>query len=117
VTLRTWTFGLTQLETGGLLGHALICPDIHFAGVFWAGTNRVQHLVATPPVWSGIRREIAFGFDFGPLHPDSVIARFVVSSQSPATTVQLLHSEPVEVQRPEDAAATLDAALRSQTRR
>jgi hypothetical protein len=114
MTIRGWTFALTLLETGALLGQALIAPEARFAGVYWARSTRVEHLFAMPIVWRAIERELAGGFDSGPVSVSSAVSSLLVGSQGTVIAVQFLHARPIEVSRPEQAAPALDGALRAQ---
>jgi hypothetical protein len=112
-TIRAWAFSLTHLETGDVLGIAMVCAEARYLTALWANGQRFRHF-ATLEDWQTIERELYDGFKITPLPADS---RLQVLTLNADANVHLgyLNARDVTIDAGKDVVAALDDALRAHT--
>jgi hypothetical protein len=106
-----FSFLLSDLETGRVLAHAVLCPDARYAAMMGYGQLRLERQFATSFQWVLIEQQLARRLDTGPLHRASAVVALLVDLDRRASiVVQHLMSTPLDVEPP-DAVAMLDAHL------
>jgi integrase len=111
--MRAWTFGLSSLETGRLVGLALLCFEARYASVALAGAEQLERRHASPRAWKDIGQELAFGTPPGPLPRSSAICQLCTGGAA-SIVLQYLNARPLDPVAPGEVARTLDALLRGQ---
>ena len=112
LSLRAITFTFTSLETGSLLGAAVLAPAARYASVHLAGAPMITRKFLSPSLWQQAEQEISVGLNPGPLPAKGAIAQALASSEF--VVIHYLHAQDVAVERPELTVQALDALLRSE---
>lgn len=111
VTLRTWTFAISFIQSSAPVAQALICPDARYIAVRWQD-GRLDRRRVSSPLWLGLEQELARDLATEPVSRSSMISTVLVGSMGALMLVSFVEIQPVEVGRREDAADALDAATR-----
>ena len=90
------TFTLTDLASGTLRGHALLCADARYVSVLGRGTERLDRRFVRPEGWQAIESEIASRLPATPLPHDSAIVQALLSSNRKSLIVQYYTQEPID---------------------
>ena len=103
------TLTIRTIETGQLVGQAVLCAEARYCSVLWRGALRPDRRFATPATWKAILSQVAEQLDPGPL--DSAIVQLLAGrDRASAYSVQYLWQEPVD-QAPADVVLELDQRL------
>ena len=111
VTLRTWTFAITFIQSSTPVAQALICPDAKYVAVRWQD-GRLDQRHVPPSLWPGLEQELSRDLPAGPVSRSSMISTVLVGSMGAIMAVVFLDTQPVQVSRMEDAVSVLAAATR-----
>jgi hypothetical protein len=112
VTLRTWTFTISFIQSSTPVAHALICPDIRYIAVRWQdGRLDRRHIPAA--LWTPLEQELARDLASEPVSRSSVISTVLVGSMGALMAVAFHNIQQVHVGRMEDVENVLDAAIPS----
>jgi hypothetical protein len=111
VTLRTWTFVISFIQSNTAVAQALICPDARYIAVRWQdGRLDRRHVPAS--LWQALEQELARDLVTEPVSPASMISTVLVGSMGALMRVSFVEVQPVTVTRPASAERVLDAAAR-----
>lgn len=111
VTLRTWTFAITFIQSSAPVAQALICPDARYIAVRWHD-GRLDRRHVSSTLWLALEQELAHDLAAEPVSRSSMISTVLVGSMGALMRVSFVEIQPVDVGRMEDAANELDAATR-----
>jgi hypothetical protein len=107
-------FLLTHLETGALVGQALVCAEARYASVRWKGAERLDRRFVPAPAWKAIEVEVRDGWSKGLVAVESaVFATVVPEGHRGSLRAKFLTGFPVDAV-PMAAAQTLDQYLNAQ---
>lgn len=109
--MTAYTFGLTSLETGRLLGEAIVCPQARYVSVAWRGAGRLDRKFVHAASWTRIERELADGWPNGIVDTRSAVGETLIADRV-AVVVQLV-SKTIIAGLPADIVRILDARLQS----
>lgn len=107
--MRAMLFVLTSIETGKLVGRALVVPEARYASIAWAGAERLDRRYAMPTGWLAVEAELVDGVPPGPLARTTAIARLLGFESD--TIAQYLSAEDLEVGQHGVSVQELDARL------
>jgi hypothetical protein len=109
VTLRTWTFTISFIQSNTPVAHALICPDVRYIAVRWQdGRLDRRHVPAS--LWPPLEQELARDPGREPVSRSSAISTVLVGSMGALMSVSFVGTQRVNVGRMEDAEHVLDNA-------
>jgi len=111
VTLRTWTFAISFIQSSTPVARALICPDATYVAVRWQD-GRLDRRHVSSSLWPALEHELARDLATEPVSRSSMISTVLVGSMGALMRVSFVEMQPVDVGRMEDAANVLDAATR-----
>lgn len=108
-------FLLTRLDTGALVGHALLCPEARYVGLRTVNRDaHVSHRAALTADWRAIVEDLRIGWEHGVVDGDSATARAIIPpAERGAVTAQKM-TEVVGVEPGAGAAAAFDRYLLTQ---
>ena len=112
MTLRTWTFAISFIQSSTPVAQALICPDAKYIAVRWQD-GRLDRRHVSLSLWLELEQELAPDLAAGPVSRSSLISTVLVGSMGALMRVSFVEIQPVDVGRMEDAANVLDAATRA----
>lgn len=116
MTFRAFTFTLTDLETGRLLGLALVCPEARYASVLAVGSPQFDRRHALPSHWKELEVDLK-RLPAGPLERSSTVVRLLLDvDRRSNVVVQALTGMPADGE-PERSAQLLDTLLRGMAAR
>jgi hypothetical protein len=111
VTLPTWTFTITFIQSNTPVAQALICPDVKYVAVRWQdGRLDRRHVPAS--LWPPLEQELARDLAAEPVSRSSMISTVLVGSMGALMLVSFAGSQSVRVRRMEDAESVLDGLTR-----
>jgi hypothetical protein len=111
VTFRAFSFTLSDLETGRLLGLALICREARYASVLATGEDRFDRRHALPSHWKELEVDLA-AMPATPLDRSSTVVRLLLDVDRRSNViVQPLTGMPVDGE-PQGSAQRLDSLLK-----
>jgi hypothetical protein len=93
--VTAFVFTIRTLETGRLVGQAVICPAVRYASVQWRGALRPDRRLAPLEQWLAIDDQVADKFEGGPLTHASAIPRLLLGDRGPGYVVQYFVQEPL----------------------
>jgi hypothetical protein len=111
VTLRTWTFAISFIQSSTPVAQALICPDARYVAVRWQD-GRLDHRHVPASLWPGLEQELARDLAAEPISRSSLISTVLVGSMGAIMAVGFTETRSVQIPRMEDVANVLDAATR-----
>jgi hypothetical protein len=111
VTLRTWAFAITFIQSNTPVAQALICPDARYISVRWQD-GRLDRRHVSSALWPALEEELARDLSTEPVSRSSMISTVLVGSMGALMLVSFVEIQPVVVGRMEDAEHLLDAATR-----
>lgn len=82
-------FLITRLDTGLLVGHALLCLAARYAGVRWKGTDQLHRRFAGPAMWRAIDRDLRVGWDAGLVEPGSATFGLLITTEETRALVSV----------------------------
>jgi hypothetical protein len=107
-------FVLTRLDTGALVGHALLCPEARYASVRWKGAERLDRRFASPPLWRSIDADLRIGWLRGYVDTGAMTYRLLVTeAQRGVVALQQMVEVPID-EHVNGAAAACDSYLQQQ---
>lgn len=71
-------FLITRLDTGALVGHALICVEARYVSVRWKDAERLDRRFAGPPTWRSVEADLGLGWSRGYVDSGSMTYRLLV---------------------------------------
>jgi hypothetical protein len=105
------TFTIRTLETGQLIGQAVLCAEARYCSVLWRGATRPDRRFAGIDVWKAILAQLADKLEPGPLPASSPISQLISGrDRAGGHVVQYLWQEPVDAE-PMDVPQQLDLRL------
>ncbi len=109
------TFVISDIETGRVLGLALVCPIAQYASVMWLGrAERLDRRFIELGDWRIVKRGLRMGVPPGPLESDHVAVRLLLDHpRRRSVYVQYVAEWTIDVPRL-NAAQLLDTELRHQ---
>ena len=111
MTLRTWAFAISFIQSNIPVAQALICPDARYIAVGWQD-GRLDRRHVSSSLWPALEEELAHDLAVEPVSRSSMISTVLVGSMGALMLVSFVEIQPVDVGRMEDAADVLDAATR-----
>ena len=111
MTLRTWTFAISFIQSRTPVAQALICPDARYIAVRWQD-GRLDRRHLSSSLWPALEQELARDLVTEPVARSSMISTVLVGSMGALMRVSFVEIQPVDVGRMDDAANVLDAATR-----
>lgn len=112
MTLRTWAFAITFIQSSTPVAQALICPDIRYIGVRWQdGRLDRRHISAS--IWAALEQELGHDLATEGVSRSSMISTVLVGSMGALMLVSFVEIQSMHAGPGEDAASVLDAATRS----
>jgi hypothetical protein len=111
VTLRTWTFAISFIQTGTPVAHALICPDARYIAVRWQD-GRLDRRQVPSSLWEALEYELSRDLAAAPVSRSSTISTVLVGSMGALMLVSFVEIQQVAAGRMEDAEKVLDSATR-----
>ena len=109
VTLRTWAFAISFIQSNSPVAQALICPEVKYVAVRWQD-GRLDHRHVPPALWQGLEQELGRDLSAGPVSRSSLISTVLVGSMGALMQVAFVETQAVQVSRMQDAESALDAA-------
>jgi hypothetical protein len=107
-------FLVTRVDTGVLVGHALLCPAARYASVRWKGVERLDRRFASPPLWRAIDADLRIGWLRGRVDSGAMTYRLLVTEgQRGAVALQQTTEVPID-EHAHGAAAECDGYLQTQ---
>ena len=111
MTLRTWTFAISFIQSSTPVAQALICPDARHIAVRWQD-GRLDRRHLSSSLWPALEQELARDLAIEPVARSSMISTVLVGSMGALMRVSFVEIQPVDVGRMDDTANVLDAATR-----
>jgi len=111
VTLRTWAFAISLIQSNTAVAAALICPDARYIAVRWQD-GRLDRRHVSSLLWPALEQELARDLAAEPISRSSMISTVLVGSMGALMAVSFVESQPVSVGRMEDAEKVLETATR-----
>ena len=111
MTLRTWTFTITFIQSSTPVAQALICPDARYIAVRWQD-GRLDRRHVSSALWPALEQELGRDLATEPVSRSSMISTVLVGSMGALMLVSFVEIQPVVVGRMEDAEHVLDSATR-----
>ena len=111
MTLNTWTFSITFIQSNAPVAQALICPEAKYIGVRWQD-GRLDRRELPSALWPALEQELARDLAREPVSRSSMISTVLVGSMGALMLVTFIETQPVKLGRREDSAKVLDAATR-----
>ena len=109
--MTAFTFTIRTIETGQLVGQAVLCAEARYCSVLWHGASRPDRRFATPATWKAVLAQTAEQLQPGPLERDSAIVQLLAGrDRAAAYAVQYLWQEPAD-KEPADVVLELDQRL------
>jgi len=108
VTLRTWTFAISIIQTGNPVAQALICPDARYIAMRWQD-GRLDRRHISSSLWLAIEEELAVDLAEEQVARSSMISTVLVGSMGGLMLVSFLDIQSVDVGSLDDATNVLDA--------
>jgi hypothetical protein len=108
VTLRTWAFAITFIQSNSPIAQAVICPDVRYVAVRWQD-GRLDRRHVPAALWPGLEQELARDLAKEPVSRSSLISTVLVGSMGALMQVAFAETQQVHVSRMEDAEHVLDA--------
>lgn len=71
-------FVLTDLETGRLVAHAMICPEARYASARWRVPGMVEHRRPAAVHWAAVEADLRIGWEKGLVDGDSATAMAII---------------------------------------
>ncbi len=99
-------FTIRQLETGRLVGQAVVCAPARYASVLWHGAERPDRRFAALAEWQAIDRELALQLPPEPLESTNPIVVLLARERGAGLAIQYLYQDRV----PEDGRGAVDVA-------
>ena len=90
-------------------GIGLLCVECRYVSAIWHGSDRIYRCFATVAAWKDVAHQVSVRLPPGALDPGSALARLSHVPDEPAPQAQWVRM--LALERPEDAAGKLDAAL------
>ena len=109
MTLRTWAFAISFIQSNSPVAQALICPEVKYVGVRWQD-GRLDHRHVPAALWPGLEQELARDLTAEPVSRSSLISTVLVGSMGALMQVAFVETQAVQVSRMQDAESALDAA-------
>ena len=109
MTLRTWTFAISFIQSSAPVAQALICPDARYIGIRWQD-GRLDRRELSSALWPSLEQELARDLAAEPVSRSSMISTVLVGSMGALMSVAFLTVQPVHVGRMEDVEKVLEAA-------
>ena len=109
MTLRTWAFAITFIQSNSPVAQALICPGVKYVAVRWQD-GRLDRRHVPAALWPGLEQELARDFATEPVSRSSLISTVLVGSMGALMQVAFVETQLVGVSRIEDPEHVLDAA-------
>lgn len=109
MTLRTWTFAISFIQSSTPVAQALICPDARYIAVRWQD-GRLDRRLVPSSLWHALEQELARDLATEPVARSSTISTVLVGSMGALLLVSFVDIQQVDVGRIEDAEKVLDAA-------
>ena len=111
--LRAIAFVLSDLETGRLLGHALVCQEARYVSIAHAVAGPLERLHASPQQWRAMASDLTLGLPPTPLPADGAFARCSCpTAGAEARCFSSLTELDVNPATPAETAPALDKLLR-----
>ena len=79
MTLRTWAFAISFIQSKTPVAQALICPDARYIAVRWQD-GRLDRRMLPPSLWQALEEELARDLVAEPVSRSSVISTVLVGS-------------------------------------
>ena len=111
MTLRTWAFAISFIQSNSSVAQALICPDARYIAIRWQD-GRLDRRELSSSLWQVLEQELACDLGTAPISRSSMISTVLVGSMGALMLVSFVQIQPVNVGRMEDAEKHLDAAIR-----
>jgi len=111
VTLRTWTFTISLIQSSTPVAHALICPEARYIAVRWQD-GRLDRREVPLSLWRSLEQELARDLAPKPVARSSAISTVLVGSMGALMLVSFVDIQPVDVRGMEDVGRVLDATMR-----
>jgi hypothetical protein len=111
VTLRTWTFAISFIQSSTPVAQALICPDARYIAVRWQD-GRLDERELSSSLWQVLEQELACDLSTAPISRSSMISTVLVGSMGALMLVSFVQIQAVRVGRTDDVVDMLDAATR-----
>lgn len=109
--MTAFAFAIRRLETGQLVGQAVLCAEARYCSVLWRGARRPDRRFAAVDAWKAILAQLGEQLAPGPLDRDSAIQQLLCGRDRAAgLVVQYLWQEPID-KAPADVPLELDQRL------
>jgi hypothetical protein len=111
LTLNTWTFSITFIQSNTPVAQALICPEAKYIGVRWQD-GRLDRRELPSALWPALEQELARDLAKEPVSRSSMISTVLVGSMGALMLVTFIETQTVKAGRLQDASKALEAATR-----
>ena len=108
VTLRTWTFAISIIQSRTPVAQALICPGAGYIAVRWQD-GRLDRRLVPASLWRALEQELARDLATEPVARSSTISTVLVGSMGALLLVSFVDVQLLDVGCVEDAERVLDA--------
>ena len=112
VTLRTWAFAISFIQSNSPVAQALICPEAKYVAVRWQD-GRLDRRHVPAALWPGLEQDLARDLVKEPVSRSSLISTVLVGSMGALMQVAFVEVQAVRVAKLEEAEYTLDASTES----
>jgi hypothetical protein len=112
--VTTYHFTITRLDTGQLIGHALLCPAHYYVGVQWAGRPSVETSITTPARWQSIDADLLLGWEKGLVSATSATALTVAGTRRSDVLLRLVGQPHISERPGANAIGGFEAYLEAQ---
>jgi len=109
VTLRTWAFAISFVQSSTPVAQALICPEARYVAVRWQD-GRLDRRSVSAALWPALEQELASDLAREPVSRSSMISTVLVGSMGALMLVTFTECQTVKVGRLENPVTALDAA-------
>ncbi len=95
MTHQAIVFGLSERETGCLLGQAVVCAAARYASIMLIGAHRLSRCHAPAQTWKSVEAELALGLSARPLEKSSALVELLAAECRTSARLQYVAVIPV----------------------
>lgn len=108
-------FVLTSIETGRVVGHALLCPEARYCSVRWLNAARLERRFADAATWRAVLEDLALqDWPKGYIAARSALGKLLIRDDRRGLVAIQFSAGPNFVGDGPTATSALDAYLHSQ---
>ncbi len=81
MALRIWHFHIVRRDNLVVVGHAGICPEVHYASSWLCGEEQLLRGIVRDRDWRAMLSDLALGWAGGVVSSDSPVAQILLPGQ------------------------------------